>query len=173
MRTENGLRKLSHSVSTQIVDGIPALVAVMTPAGEVEFVNRSVLEYFGKTTEDMKGWATTNAVHPDDLPGVTAAWTEAVATGHPYEIESRHCRADGAYRWFHNCGFPLRDRNGHIVRWCVLQTDVDDRKRDEALLASEKRLLEMLAWGYSFPASSMRCADWLKTPPPAVIAVLY
>src|SRR6185369_6087741 len=94
---------------TQIVDGIPALVAVMTPGGEVELVNRLVLEYFGKTIEELKGWATTNAVHPDDLPDVVAAWTEAVATGHPYEIESRHRRADGVYRWFHVCGFPLRD----------------------------------------------------------------
>jgi PAS domain S-box-containing protein len=136
---------------TQFVDGIPALVAVMTPAGEVELVNRSVLEYFGKTVEELKGWATTNAVHPDDLPDVVAAWTEAVETGQPYEIESRHRRADGVYRWFHICGFPLRDRDGHIVRWCVLQTDVEDRKRGEALLTGEKRLLEMLAWGYSFP----------------------
>jgi PAS domain S-box-containing protein len=136
---------------TQIVDGIPALVAVMTPGGEVELVNRLVVEYFGKTIEELKGWATTNAVHPDDLPDVVAAWTEAVATGHPYEIESRHRRADGVYRWFHVCGFPLRDRDGRIVRWCVLQTDVDDRKRDEALLAGEKRLLEMLARGYAFP----------------------
>ena len=41
-----------------IVDSIPALVALMTPAGEVELVNRQVLEYFGATLEELKGWAT-------------------------------------------------------------------------------------------------------------------
>jgi hypothetical protein len=29
----------------------------MTPAGEVESVNRHVLEYFGATLEELKGWA--------------------------------------------------------------------------------------------------------------------
>jgi PAS domain S-box-containing protein len=134
-----------------IVDSIPAPAAVMTTAGQVEVVNRPVLEYFGKTFEDLKGWATTDAVHPDDLPGVVAVWREAVETGHPYEVESRHRRADGVYRWFHVRGFPLRDADGSIIRWCVLQTDVDDRKRTEALLAGEKQLLEMVARGCSLP----------------------
>ena len=162
--------KVAH---TQIVDSIPALVAVMTPAGEVEIVNRAVLEYFGKTLEELKGWATTNAVHPDDLPVVVAVWNGAVATGRPYEVESRHRRADGVYRWFNVCGFPMRDKDGRIVRWCVLQTDVDDRRRSEALLTGEKQLLEMLARGYSFPLSSMRCVSFSKRPSKAAIAASY
>jgi PAS domain S-box-containing protein len=54
----------------QMVNGISALFAVMTPDGAVEEVNRAVLDYFGKTLEELKGWATTDAVHPDDLPSV-------------------------------------------------------------------------------------------------------
>jgi GAF domain-containing protein len=34
-----------------IVDSIPGQIAVMTAGGEVELVNRQILEYFGKTTE--------------------------------------------------------------------------------------------------------------------------
>ncbi len=45
----------------QIVDGIPALIAVLTPDGAVEFVNRQVLDYFGKTLEELKEWASTDA----------------------------------------------------------------------------------------------------------------
>ena len=40
-------------------------------------VNRQVLDYFGKTVEQLKGWSTRDAVHPDDLPGV-ALGLEAV-----------------------------------------------------------------------------------------------
>jgi len=47
----------------QIVEGISALVAVLTPDGAVEFVNRQVLDYFGKTLEELKRWASTDAVH--------------------------------------------------------------------------------------------------------------
>ena len=137
--------------STQIVNGIPALVTVMTPAGELELANHLVMEYFGKTPEQLKEWVTSDVVHPDDLPKVIAAWSAAVETGDPYEVESRQRRADGVYRWFRISGFPLRDREGCVVRWYVVQSDIDDRKRGETLLAGEKRLLEMLARGCSFP----------------------
>ena len=140
------LRELNFRL---IVDSIPAPVAVTTPAGEVEGVNQPTLDYFGKTFEELKGWATSDAVHPDDLPQTIAALMAAQAAGHEYNVESRHRRADGVYRWFNVRGFPLRDDEGNILRWFILQIDIDDRKRAEALLAGEKRLLEMVAGGDS------------------------
>jgi len=130
-------------------DDIPGLATLMTPAGEVEIANRQVLEYFGATLKELKGWAIADTVHLDDLPDILAAWRGAVETGHPYDAEARLRRADGVYRWFHTHGFPLRDTDGRIVLWYLLQTDVDDRKRSEALLAGEKQLLEMVAGGHS------------------------
>jgi PAS domain S-box-containing protein len=132
-----------------IGDSIPALGALMTPAGEVELVNRQVVEYFGATLEELKGRAIGDSFHPDDRAAVLAAWRGSVEAGHPYDLESRLRRADGVYRWFHTRGFPLRDTEGHIVLWYLLHTDIDDRKRAEALLAGEKRLLEMVAGGHS------------------------
>jgi PAS domain S-box-containing protein len=124
-----------------VVDAIPAPVAIMTADGEVEAVNRPVLEYFGTAVEELKRWSTTDAIYPDDLARTINAWKQAVETGNRYEVESRHRRGDGVYRWFHVRGFPLRDNNGHIVRWCVLQIDIEDRKRaEEALRASERNL---------------------------------
>ena len=70
-----------------------------------------------------------------------------MATGEPYDIEQRMRRADGVYRWFHVRGMPLRDVRGNVVRWYVVETDIDDRKRAEALLTGEKQLLEMAAAG--------------------------
>ena len=130
-----------------IVDSIPAQVAVITPTGEVETLNQPCLEYFGKTLEELKGWAASDPVHPEDLPHVTEVLTHALETGETYEVESRHRRFDGVYRWFHVRGFPLKDIDGSILRWCVLLTDIDDRRRAEAQLAGEKRLLEMVASG--------------------------
>ena len=51
----------------QIVDGISAPLAVMTPDGALEIVNRPILPYFGKTADELKDWTSTDAVHPDDL----------------------------------------------------------------------------------------------------------
>ena len=128
-----------------IVESIPALVAVLTPTGQVEALNQPVLDYFGKSFEELTRWANSDAVHPDDLAHVIESRQKALESGEPYEGESRHRRADGVYRWFHVRGFPLKDTDGRILRWCFLLADIDDRKRAEAQLAGEKRLLEMVA----------------------------
>jgi len=132
-----------------IGDGIEAHVALVTPTGEIEIVNRRALEYFGATLEEQERRSIADTVHPNDLPNFIAAWRGAVETGRPYDVEGRHRRADGVYRWFHMRGSPLRDTEGRIVFWYLLHTDVDDRKQAEALLAGEKRLLEMVASGHS------------------------
>jgi len=126
-----------------IVETIPGLVAVMTPTGAVEHVNRRVLEYFGRTLDELKQWGTSDAVHPADLPFVIAAWQHAVETGEPYEFEHRIRRFDGEYRWFQSRGLPLRDGDGRIVRWYNLLTDVHARRETEdRLRRSEADLLE-------------------------------
>src|SRR3989442_964733 len=125
----------------QMVDGISAPLAVLTPDGAVEFVNRQVLDYFGKTLEELKEWSSTNAVHPDDRPAAIAVWTRSVETGQPYDIELRQRRADGVYRWFHVRGEPLVDDQGRIVRWYYVFTDIDDQRRaEQALRESEQHL---------------------------------
>ena len=126
-----------------IVETLPGLIAVMTADGGVEHVNRQVLEYFGRTLEELRQWGTTDAVHPADLPRVAAAWQHAVQTGQPYQFEHRIRRADGEYRWFQSRGLPLRDAGGRIVRWYNLLTDIDARKQsEEKLRRSEADLLE-------------------------------
>jgi PAS domain S-box-containing protein len=128
-----------------IVDSIPAMMALMTPGGEVEYVNSSTLEYLGTTLEELRGWTTSDVIHPDDRPAVVATWMRSVETGEPYDIEHRVLGADGSYRWFRLRGRPVKDSDGRITRWCVLRTDVDDRRRAEAMLAGEKQFLELVA----------------------------
>lgn len=136
-----------------IVDDLPTFVTLMTPDGDVELANRQVLEYFGATLEELRARPRASTIHPDDRPDVLAAWRESLENGQPYEVAGRQRRADGVYRWFHMRAFPLRDTDGRILLWYLIQTDVDDRKRAEALLASEKRLLEMIATGASLSAT--------------------
>ena len=151
-RAEDALRE-SERESRLIVDSIPGFIAAFTPGGEVEFVNRPTLEYFGKTLEELKRWGTGGETHPEDLPRVVEVFTRSIVSGDPFEFEVRARRFDGVYRWFQSRGFPLRDTNGHIVRWYNLLIDIDERKRaEEALAASERNLkltidtIPALAW---------------------------
>jgi PAS domain S-box-containing protein len=138
-----------------LVDTIPGLVVTTTPAGEIEHLNRQVLEYFDKTPEELANWRTSDAIHPDDLPLTIPAFTRSIQTGEPYEVEHHLRRADGVYRWFHARGLALRDKEGSIVRWYYLLTDVDDRRRaeealrkSEALLHEAQRLARTGSWSW-------------------------
>jgi PAS domain S-box-containing protein len=135
-----------------IVDGLPTRVILFTPEGEVCHANRHTLDDSGATVDELKQWVSKAFTHPDDRQATIARFYASVKTGEPYDFESRHRRADGVYRWFRVQGFPLRDKEGRIALWYFMQTDIDDRKRAEALLAGEKRLLEMVAMGRPLPA---------------------
>ena len=143
-RAEEALRTRDLSFRL-IVDSIPTPVAVTSPSGEIEGVNQPALEYFGKTLEELKGWKASDVIHPDDLQHTIDALMKAHETGQAFNVESRHRRADGIYRWFNVLGLPLRDTEGEILCWFHLLIDIDGRKRAEAQLAGEKRLLEMVA----------------------------
>ena len=101
----------------------------------------------------MKQWGTNGTVYSEDLPRVIQVFTEAITSGDPYDFEARIRRFDGVYRWFQVRGLPLRDMSGHIARWYVLLSDIDDRKRaEDAVRASERNLkliidtIPALAW---------------------------
>jgi PAS domain S-box-containing protein len=126
-----------------IVDGIPGFVALLTPAGEVELVNPQLVEYCGRTLEELRHWGTSDTVHAEDLPRVVQVFARSIATGNPYDFEARIRRFDGVYRWFQVRGLPVRDADGRILRWCSLLTDIDERKRaEDALKRSEAFLAE-------------------------------
>jgi PAS domain S-box-containing protein len=118
--SENDLRK--------ILEGIPGFVCTLSADGQVELPNRRLLEFFGKTLEEVNSWSTNDLVHPDDLPRVTAEITHSFTTGTLYDSELRYRRADGVYRWFQVRILPVRDTEGRLTRWYGLITDIEDRK---------------------------------------------
>ena len=132
-RAEEALLKSERSARSAI-DGIAALFAILAPNGEPESVNRQLLEYFGRTFEELKNWGTTDAVHPEDLPRVIELDKRGLASGLPYNFELRLRRYDGEYRSFETRVVPVRDDSGRIERWYNLLTDIEDRTRAQARL---------------------------------------
>jgi PAS domain S-box-containing protein len=132
-RAEEALRESERSARSAM-DGIAGLVAILTPNGEVETVNRQCLEYFGRSLEEQKDWVTTDMVHPEDLPHMLEHFKRAIAAEIPYHFEQRLRRFDGEYRWFDTRGGAVRDDSGRVARWYVLLTDIEDRTRALAQL---------------------------------------
>src|SRR6267143_3405583 len=132
------------------IDTIPVLAWCTRPDGWNEFLNQRWLDYTGLTIEEARGWGWKIAIHPDDLPQLLDVWQGLLASGKPGELEARLRRADGVYRWFLFRVEPLHDAQGTIVKWYGTNTDIDDRKRAETLLAGENQILEMVATGQPF-----------------------
>src|SRR5262249_57297533 len=127
-RARGGLMSGDQSVR-RIIDGMPGLISTATAEGATEFVNRQMLEYFGKTLDTLNGWEVFEAVHPEDRSQTMAAWRYSLETAQPYEVECRLCDPNRTYRWFRICGLPARDAEDRIIRWNLLLTDIEDRKQ--------------------------------------------
>ena len=139
---EEALRASEHQLRL-MVHSIPGLVSIQNAAGAVEVVNRQILDYTGKTLEELKDWSTV--VHPDDLEDTRGSWAHSIESGRPLDTETRLRRGDGVYRWFHARALPARDTAGSIVRWYTLLTDVEDRKHAEQALRASERHLRLIA----------------------------
>jgi formate hydrogenlyase transcriptional activator len=120
-----------------ITDAIAVNVVVQSPMGTCLFANRTALEYWGLSLEDVMVPNYRAPVHPDDAAQMYARRQEGLAKGIPFENELRSRRRDGEYRWFLWRYIPVRDEQGQILRWYVTGTDIDDRKRAEDRMRNE------------------------------------
>jgi PAS domain S-box-containing protein len=132
-RTEQALRESERSLRS-VIDGIPGFVGVLAPNGATKDVNRQILEYCGRSAEEVKNWGTNGIVHPDDFPGLVEVFRKSIAAGVPYQTEGRLRRFDGEYRWFDHRAVPVRDESGRITTWYALLTDIEDRTQAKARL---------------------------------------
>jgi len=98
-----------------IIDTTPALIHTALPDGSLDYFNEPWMTFFGLPLEEVRGWRWTRLIHAEDREVFVAKWRQALATGEPFEAESRVRRADGRYRWLLHRKVPLRDAAGTIV----------------------------------------------------------
>ena len=130
-RAEERVRH-SEAELREIIDIIPQQVFAFDANWNPLFANRRELEYSGLTPQEAQSKdAVARMVHPDDLKKLQAARDRARSDGAPNETEARVRGKDGVYRWFLIRDNPLRDDQGHVLRWYGTRTDIEDRKRAE------------------------------------------
>jgi PAS domain S-box-containing protein len=113
-----------------LAESIPQQVWTARPDGALDYVNQRTVEYFSRTRDEIVGDSWQQVIHPDDLPACLERWEQSLKSGEIYEVEFRLRRgADGDYRWHLGRALPMRDADGHIIRWFGTNTDIDDQKR--------------------------------------------
>ncbi len=122
-------------------DALPQHLWTARPDGQVEFLNRSFLDYTGLSLSEGRGEGWIATVHPDDRARVAEVFGQALRNGTGYELEQRVRRRDGEYRWHFARGFPARDASGRVVRWIGTLYDIHDRHlAEEERQRSERRM---------------------------------
>ena len=122
--------ELSH-----LIDALPGLVWTALPDGRAEFINQRWSDYTGLSREQASGHGWLCTIHPDDLDRFIERWRSFLESGRPGQVETRLRRYDGAYRRFTFSAAPLADESGQVVKWCGINTDIEDHR-----LASESEL---------------------------------
>src|SRR6266478_2856290 len=125
----------------QLVDSLPQHVLVLDAQGSILQVNRMMLDYLGRTLNEMQSPGTaervTRDLHPDDVERVQSERAVGLSLGVPFEIEKRSLGKDGQFRWFLFRYKPLLDEKGQIAKWFVTATDIEDRKQAEERMRNE------------------------------------
>ena len=121
----------------------PHIPWVMDAQGKNLEVNSRWTDLCGQGKEQARNDGWLDAIHPEDVPLVTATMQKSLRSGEPMDVEYRIKHPDGSFRWVRSRGFPQRNAAGQIVRWYGTAEDVDDRRREKenlfALLRSVER----------------------------------
>ena len=139
-QTEETLRQDERELR-QLMDFLPQHVVVLDTEGFLLQANQMMLDYYGRTLEEMQGAGTDERIkrdlHPDDLQRVGSERRRGLSSGVPFEIEKRMLGKDGQYRWFLFRYKPLLNEQGRVARWFATATDIEDRKQAEERLQHE------------------------------------
>ncbi|MTJ07405.1 ATP-binding protein [Anabaena sp. UHCC 0204] len=124
-----------------LAESIPQLVWTADAEGNCDYFNQNWYEYTGLSKEQSVGYGWLAALHPDDVESAGQVWSNALNKGSLYENEYRFKRInDGSYRWQLGRGFPLKDEQGHVVKWFGTCTDIDEHKQ---ILQERAQLLKL------------------------------
>src|ERR1700704_4217335 len=134
--------KAEETELRRMTDAIASYIYVLRPDGTAFYANQTVLDYTGLTLGDVQREdQRARGFHPEDVERLREERQEAFARGKPFELEQRALGKDGNYRWFLVRFNPLRDDQGHIIRWYATGTDIEDRKRAEESMRDENLAL--------------------------------
>ena len=115
-----------------MTDVLPQQIWTTTPDGMLDYVNKQITDFFGKTAEDYIGGELSESIHPEDLKHCIETWQISLSTGNPYQLEMRIRNAEGNYVWHLVRAVPYFSEN-KIVKWFGTNTDIEDQKKSEQL----------------------------------------
>jgi len=132
-QAEQALRA-SEERFRNMADTAPVMIWVTGPDKGFTFLNKTWLDFTGRTLEQEldDGWA--EGVHPEDLEHCFASFSSSFDAHQYFHTQYRLRRADGEYRWVLCTGVPRFEPGGVFAGYIGSDVDITDQKHAEATL---------------------------------------
>jgi PAS domain S-box-containing protein len=124
-----------------LADTTPVLIWMSGEDKLCTFLNKTWLDFTGRTPEQDLGNGWLESVHPDDHERCFATYADAFDAQREFTVEYRLRRHDGEYRWVSDKGVPRRAPDGTFLGYIGCADDVTARK--EAELAAQRHRAEL------------------------------
>jgi PAS domain S-box-containing protein len=145
---EKAVRELEFLANT-----VPSVVWTSTPDGLLDYINQRWYDHGATSLEEALGTGWAQTMHPDDVPAAWAAWSQALGTGNPYQIEFRLKDKNDKYRWWLVRAEALKDEAGKVIKWYGTNTDITEQKE---LARQKDNFLGMASHELKTPITSIK-----------------
>jgi PAS domain S-box-containing protein len=123
----------------ELADNAPVMIWITDDCGNIEFANKTYLEYFRAVPAEVAGRKLTDLVHPGDSERYSQIFVAASAAGRPFRAEGRVLRGDNEWRWVETWAVPRSTEAGRVPGMVGCNADITERKR------AEERIRELVA----------------------------
>ncbi len=121
--------KESEAKFRTLSETVPHMIWTAEPDGKRNFFNQYVLDYTGKTFDELYGDGWQKMISPLDLERTLQQWHHSIQTGEDFKIENRWLHHDGSYRWYLVRGIAQKDKRGKIIEWIGTNTEIEEQKK--------------------------------------------
>jgi len=111
-----------------MANAAPVLMIYSGADGGCAFVNRTWLEFTGRSMEESLGEGWAGDVHPEDSRRVHEAYWRAFQARQPFASEWRMRRHDGRYRWMLGRDTPRFQEDGTFAGFVGALVDIEDQR---------------------------------------------
>src|SRR5918998_2660435 len=143
-RTEEELKKQTAHLD-ELFELAPHAVVLVDAKVAVMRVNKEFIRMFGYSAEEAVGRPLLDLVAPEERLPEYQNNARMLSSGQKVESETIRKRKDGARLHVSMTASPVLTAGP--IEGYIIYRDITQRKRDEALLAGERRLLELMATG--------------------------
>jgi two-component system, chemotaxis family, CheB/CheR fusion protein len=108
-------------------DQAPVMIWMTDEKQHCNFVNKTWVEFTGKSFEAQIGTGWLQAIHPDDRESFASVYKEAYDNRKEFRTDYRLKRKDGVYRWVLNHGVPRYTNRESFIGYIGTCVDITDR----------------------------------------------